>query len=126
MKKIFSIMLSILMAISLVGCFSSSDKNDGNSSRYEIVGEIDMSVDYNSYFGYSVEIKGKLKNTSRREFSYVSVSFAIYDENGNQLETALDNMNYFQSGSTWAFNAQMIGWTEVEPKSCKLVEVNAW
>ena len=105
MKKIFSIMLSILMAISLVGCFSSSDKNDGNSSRYEIVGEIDMSVDYNSYFGYSVEIKGKLKNTSRRggdtdnwmwprhtgDFSM----FRIYaDKDNNPAPYSKDNVPY--------------------------------
>ena len=126
MKKFLSILVAILMAIGLTGCFSSLADDDTNSSRYEFVGEVDMSVDYNSYWGYSVDIKGKLKNTSRSEFSYVSVTFAIYDEDGNQIETALDNMNYLQAGSVWTFNATMIGWTEEEPKSCRLVNVEAW
>ncbi len=126
MKKILSIMMAFFIAIGLSGCFSLSDENNATSSRYEFVGELDMSVDYSTYLGYSVEIKGKLKNTSSKEFSYVSVTFAIYDEEGNQIETALDNMNYLQAGSVWSFNATMIGWTEIRPKSCKLVEVNAW
>lgn len=130
MKKFFSILITFLMAMSIIGCFGGSDDNDlttsTRNSKYEIVGEIDMNVEYESYLGYSVEIKGKLKNTSKREFSYVSVTFAIYDQEGNQIETALDNMNYLQAGSIWSFTATMIGWTDEEPKSCKLVEINAW
>ena len=126
MKKVFNIVLTILILVSLSGCFDLIDDTDSNSSRYELVGELNMSVDYNSYFGYSVSIKGKLKNISSKEFTYVSVTFAIYDKDGNQIETALDNMNYLQSGSTWTFDATMLGWTDVQPKSCKLVNVQVW
>ena len=124
MKKILSVLLTIVMLISLSGCFGLIDDTD--SFRYEFVGEVDMSIDYDSYLGYSVSVKGKLKNTSSVEFSYVSVTFAIYDKEGNQIETALDNMNYLQAGSTWNFDAVMLGWTDVQPKSCKLVNVEAW
>ena len=82
-----------------------------------------MTSEYNEYLGYSVEIKGKLKNISSSEFVYVSVTFAVYDSEGNQLDTALDNMNYLQAGSTWSFSATLIGWTDVYPASCKLVDV---
>ena len=126
MKKFLIVLMATLMVINLTACSGLLDSDNDSSSRYEFVGELDMSVDYSSYLGYSVEIRGKLKNTSSREFSYVSVTFAIYDENGNQIETALDNMNYLQPGSTWTFNASMLGWTEVQPKSCKLVDVKAW
>ena len=81
-----------------------------------------MVVDYKSYWGYSAEIKGKLTNISNKAFSYISVTFAIFDENGNQIETALDNMNYLQAGNSWMFTATML-WTELEPKSCKLVDI---
>ena len=118
------------MLVNLSGCFGLLDdygsSSPSSSSRYEFVGELDMSVDYNSYFGYSAKIKGKLKNTSSIKFSYVSVTFAIYDKDGNQIETALDNMNYLQPGNTWTFDATMLGWTKIEPKSCKLVNVEAW
>lgn len=127
MKKILSIIITIFMVMSLCACSGNSDNDTpSTSSRYELVGNVDMSVDYDSYFGYSVEIKGKLKNKSSNDFSYVSVTFAIYDAEGNQIETALDNINYLQAGSVWSFNASMFGWTDVEPISCKLVEVNAW
>lgn len=117
--------MAIFMAIGLSGCFGSLDNNDATSTHYEFIEEPNMSVDYDSYLGYSVEISGKLKNTSNSEFSYVSVTFAIYDEDGNQIETALDNMNYLQAGSVWSFNATMLGWSDVQPKSCKLVNVVA-
>ena len=133
MKKFLSIMMAFFFAISLSACFTTSDDSETNSgkggstsSRYEFIGELDMTVDYESYLGYSVKIRGKLKNTSKKEFSYVSVTFAIYDEEGNQMETALDNMNYLQPGEIWSFEANMIGWTDEQPMSCKLVDVKAF
>ena len=128
MKKIVCLLLAFVMLVSITGCFSSdiTGTESSQSSKYEFVGEIEMLVDYDSYLGYSVNIKGKLKNTSGQEFSYVSVTFAIYDAEGNQIETALDNMNYLQPNSTWAFDASMLGWSDVRPHSYKLVEVSAW
>lgn len=134
MKKAILLLLTALLAFSLVGCFVLDDDSEptepsipsSSSSRYEFIGELDMSVDYDTYLGYSVEIKGKLKNTSSREFSYVSVTFAIYDVDGNQITTALDNVNYLQPGNTWSFNAQTLGWTDVQPQSCELVDISAW
>lgn len=129
MRKVLSVLMAIFMPISLSGCFGLLgddshllNDNDSNSSRYEFVGDIEMFVDY-SLLGYSVNIKGKLKNTSNKEFSYISVTFAIYDKDGNQIETALDNMNYLQPGSTWLFDASIIGWATIYPKSCRLVNV---
>ena len=134
MKKFLCIILSIFMILGFTGCISTDStdlntntSNNGSSSyKYEFIGELDMTVDYTTYLGYTTNIKGKLKNTTNREFVYVSVTFAIFDADGNQIETALDNMNYLQPGSVWNFNASMLGWTEVEPKSCKLVNVEAW
>ena len=133
MKKVLCIFMTFFMVIGLSGCFGLLDDNDSDSSntnnsssRYEFVEQINMTSKYDSYLGYSVNITGKLKNTSNKQFSYVSVTFAIYDENGNQIETAMDNMNYLQAGSVWSFNAQMFGWVDVYPKSCKLVDVTIW
>ncbi len=125
MKKILCIVMAIFMLLCLPGCFDALE-DDYSSSKYEFVGTTTMSVDYDSYFGYSVSIKGKLKNISKSEFNYVSVTFALYDEEGNQLDTALDSTNYLQVGDTWSFNADIIGWVDVEPVSFKVVEVNIW
>lgn len=132
MKKVVCVLMMILMVVSLSGCFgllsdafSSLDGVGLSSSRYEIVGEPKMTVSSDS-FGYSVDIKGTLKNTSKREFSYVSVHFALYDQDGNQIETAIDNMNYLQPGSTWTFDAVILGWADERPSTFKLVDVTAW
>lgn len=126
MKKVLSIVLVIFMLVGLSGCFGSSNDYDSNSSKYELVEQVRMTSEYDSYLGYSVTITGKLKNTSNKSFSYCSVTFAIYDENGNQIETAMDSINYLQAGSIWSFTAEMFTWTKVYPKSCKLVSVSAW
>ena len=126
MKKIISVFMTILISIGFFGCSTVLDDDDTTSTRYEIVGTTKMIVDYDSYLGYSVEITGKLKNTTKKEFSYVSVTFALYDAEGSQIETALDNMNYLQAGAVWSFKATVIGWTDEEPKSYKLVEVSAF
>lgn len=125
MKKILCAALTLFMLVGFTGCFSSSNDNDSTSSGYELVGDLDISSSYDNYLGYSVSIKGKLKNTSSKQFSYVSITFALFDANGNQIETAMDNMNYLQAGSVWSFDAKTLGWTQTEPKSCRIVNVTA-
>lgn len=132
MRKVLCIVLTVFLLVGFSGCFGSSNNNSNSSnknnstSRYEFVEKVKMTSEYDSYLGYSVTITGKLKNTSGKAFSYCSVTFAIYDENGNQIETAMDSINYLQAGSVWSFTAEMFTWTQVYPKSCKLVNVSAW
>lgn len=154
MKNILLIIMAVTMIISLIGCSDVSsgngntlsggsgtsvtdngktNNNSGSSStqsnkpaaKYELVGKPEMSYEYEIYLGYAVSIKGKLKNTSKKDFNYVSVTFAIFDEYGNQIDTALDNINYLQVGGTWAFNATPITYFEDEPSlfEFKLVDV---
>ena len=123
-RKIVKVITILLLTIYLFGASSCFGALGGLSKlNYSIEGELQMSVDYTQYLGYSCSIKGKLKNKSLTTYSYVSVTFAVYDENGIQIENAMDNMNYLQSGGIWQFNATMLGWTDVRPKSCKLVDV---
>ena len=65
MKKIVCIMLLFIISLNLTGCFGFFDDE---SSNYEIVGEVNMLVDYNSYLGYSANVTGKLKNKSKKNF----------------------------------------------------------
>ena len=123
MKKIVCIMLLFIISLNLTGCFGFFDDE---SSNYEIVGEVNMLVDYNSYLGYSANVTGKLKNKSNKEFSYVEVTYAIYDSAGNQIETAYANTTNLQAGSTWYFSASMFTFTDIKPSNCKLVDVTIW
>jgi len=130
MKKIVSCFVALFSAFLFVGCFA--DETDvvtggGTSSkRLEIVGTPTWEVEYSEYLGYSVEIKGIVKNGKNEDYSYVSVEFSIYDAEGNNMGTAMDNMNNLASGETWKFSASSIGWFEDEPVSFKLADVTYW
>ena len=130
MKKILVFVVSVLLCLgAFCGCFSSGENSNNifpESKKVEVVGTPTWEVDYSEYLGYSVEIKGVIKNSKSVDYSYVSVEFSIYDAEGNNLGTAMDNMNNLASGDTWKFNATSIGWFEDEPVSFKLVEITSW
>lgn len=50
-------------------------------------------------------IEGIIQNDTGKDYSYVQVTFRVYDENGNQLGTAMDNINYLKNGATWKYKA---------------------
>ena len=141
MKKIFALLLVVLsLSLTLLATSCVLDSNDTNGSssnnssggifnstkKVELVGTPQMYVEYNSYLGYSAEIKGTLKNNTSKSYSYVSVEFVIYDSNNNNLGTALANMNNLQPGDTWNFTATLFSYPETEPTSFKLIDITNW
>lgn len=54
---------------------------------------------------YSSHIVGVIRNTTEKTFSYVSISFALYDADGNQIGSASDSISDFVGGNTWKFEA---------------------
>ena len=53
----------------------------------------------------SVSVTGILKNNTDKDKGYVQIEFPVYDENGNKLGTAFDNINDLKAGGTWNFKA---------------------
>ena len=126
MKKILSFLMAIIMVISFTGCVNFLENNCLPAFRYELVGEKIGYVEYIEGAGYSVKIEGQLKNITKMEFSCVNITFAVYDKDNNQIETAEDHIHYLQSGRVWAFQATMDNFTEKEPVHYKLVNVEIW
>lgn len=85
-----------------------------------------LSVEYSEYLGYSATITGVAKNTSNKNYSYASVEFSVYDANGNNLGTAIANINNLSSGDTWRFAANLFSFPSSRPTSYKLVDIIAW
>lgn len=54
---------------------------------------------------FSYKITGILTNNSGRDCSYVQVEYNLYDADGNQIGTALANINNLKDGGTWKFEA---------------------
>lgn len=53
----------------------------------------------------SIYVTGILKNNTDRDKGYVQIEIPIYDESGNKLGTAFDNINDLKAGGTWKFKA---------------------
>ncbi|WP_432766945.1 FxLYD domain-containing protein [Thermoclostridium caenicola] len=54
---------------------------------FEIIG--DLSAEYD---GFALYITGTIKNNKGRTLSYAQVTINLYDADGNQVGTALDNI----------------------------------
>lgn len=94
---------------------------------YELsISDTQLTVSYNEYLGYSASITGVATNTSGRNLSYASIEFSVYDSNGNNLGTALANINNLGKGDTWRFEATLLDFPKTRPASYKLVEIIAY
>ncbi len=50
---------------------------------------------------------GKIKNISSGDRRKISVTFLLYDYQGNQIGTAIDMNPMLKSGTVWNFTAQV-------------------
>ena len=115
------VVIAIVVVIVLVVSLSE------NESKPKLtISDTDMSVTYNEYLGYSATIKGVAVNTSGRDLSYASVEFSVYDASGNNLGTALANINNLRAGDNWKFEATLFDFPSTRPSSYKLVEIIAY
>ncbi len=69
-------------------------------------------------------IEGEIKNNTDKSYSYVQVTFNLYDDNGAQLGTAVDNINNLEPNATWKYKA--LGLVTEKVSSYKLVEITGW
>lgn len=69
-------------------------------------------------------IEGEIKNNTDKGYSYVQVTFNLYDANGAQLGTAVDNINNLEANGTWKYKA--IGLTTDKVATYKFVEITGW
>lgn len=72
---------------------------------------------------YSSYIIGSLKNTTSKTYSYAQVTFNLYDADGAQIGTTLDNISNWEPGGLWKFKAIIL---EQDVASYKLVKVQAF
>lgn len=76
-----------------------------------------------SYDGFAYYVNGTIKNNTDKQYSYVQVTFNLYDASGTQIGTAMANINNLEGNGTWKFKA--IGGTQ-NAASYKLAEITGW
>lgn len=72
----------------------------------------------------SRSIEGTIKNNTNETCSYVQVVFNLFDAEGNQIGTAMDNLNYLQANGTWKYKAT--AFTTEDFAKYELAEITGW
>lgn len=125
------IAIVLFVILGAFGSIGSKSNDTANSDSVEtniinekedkyIVSDLKQS---NDQFGYYIE--GSVKNNSGKEANYIQVSFNLYDKDGNQVGTAVDNTTNLAKDGTWKFKAIGLD-SDKNVASYKLVEVTGY
>ncbi len=119
--KVWVIVIVTLFVIGLIGSLSdniSSNQTNNISSNITItestqsstsnnkptetftISDVNAEEDLLSYY-----ITGIIVNNTNKDKSYVQVTFNLYDEDGNQVGTAIDSINNLKANGSWKFKA---------------------
>ena len=88
----------------------------------ELVGGIYGTTKKSDGYGFSTYISGVVKNNTSKKYSYVQITFALFDKDGNKVGTALANVNSLDAGETWKFEAIALK----DFSTYKLDEITGW
>lgn len=137
-KKWWFILLLVIIAIGVIGAIAggSDEEQDKTSSQipsqtssvnaeeqngesqqkeeetaeeenlvdgFEVMG--DFTEERDDYFLY---ISGSVKNRTGRELNYAQIIFNLYDKEGAQIGTAVDNINNIREDGVWKFKAMAL------------------
>ena len=112
-----SLALLILSILCTLFCFGCADVNED----FEVVGEPTFSCVYNEETQkYDVVVTGLAQNNGNTAWETLSVTFALYDEDGYMIGTAIDTVSYVEAQGSWRFTAT--GTASYPTVSVKLVE----
>ena len=74
-----------------------------------IIGNYELSEVNASGDQFARYITGVVKNNTGKDLSYVQILIPIYDNSGNKISDAIDNINNLKANSTWKFKAMSAG-----------------
>jgi hypothetical protein len=116
-----SFALLILSILCTLFCFGCADANEA----FEVVGEPTFTCVYNEETKqYDVDVTGLAQNNGNIAWEMLSVTFALYDEDGYMIGTAIDTVSYVETEGSWRFTAT--GTTSYPTVSVKLVEFDGY
>lgn len=122
--KIVGIAFLSLVVLVIVGAALGGGGNETEKTPSgEVVVKDDLTVEGNiteSKDTYSMYLEGIVKNNTDDEMTLVSISFNLYDKDGNLLGTAIDSITSLKAGGTWKFKAMSL------LTSDQLKEVTKW
>lgn len=72
---------------------------------------------------FSSNIVGVVKNNTNKDYSYLQITFTLYDIDGNVVGSAFANVNNIKAGGTWKFEAMFF---EDNAATWELDEITGW
>ena len=105
---------------------TNANTNTTNDNQNQPVEKFTYEITNQYYDGYiSYYIEGSVKNNKDKDYSYVQIEFICYDDEGNNLGTAIDNTNNLLGNQTWKYKA--IGMFSGETVDhCEYHDITSW
>lgn len=131
------IIIGFFVLVILIGVVGGN--NDDDSSKEERTGttiaekkeKLTLEDGYKGYKGnYDIGyyIEGYVKNNTSKEYSYVQITFNLYDKDGTLIGTAMDNVNNLEANGKWKFKAASLTTSDetTQIASYKLKEITGF
>lgn len=71
-------------------------------------------------------IEGTIKNNTNDDYSYVQVSFNLFDAEGNQIGTAWTNISHLKANGTWKYKASALIDDDNKIYRYELAKITGW
>ena len=125
-KKWWFWVIIILVIIGIAGSTQDTTTNSNGEIKTstQVTEKFTLVSDEMTTDGFSTYIEGTIKNNTDKSYSYAQVTFNLYDADGAQLGTAVDNINNLEPNGTWKYKA--IGLVTEKVASYKFVEITGW
>lgn len=113
-KKTIILVIIIIVGIGILASFSGEFQNEVEKTikneiaqKYAMIEEPKLIEEGNKYFKTKY-IVGTIKNNSGKKTNLISITFNLYDKDGNVIGSAMDNINFIDVDGTWKFKAVIL------------------
>lgn len=122
-NSIVAVIIAVIIGLTFI-FIGESDNDLSSIIENEQIEEFSLSKETAGYSdGFAFYIEGGIRNNTNKQYSYVQVSFNLYDKNGVQIGTALANVNNLEPNGVWKFKAIGLGGEANDVKTYKLMEI---
>jgi len=128
-KKTLYLLFVLFISVCICGCdFEDIDQSLKESTKDATKPKVTCSIEsqYRDEYGFYYYIEGVCENDGSNDYDYLQVEFICYDNNGNNLGTAMDNTNNLLSGQRWKYKAMALGADAGDIDHCEYHEVTGW
>ena len=122
--KVILILFVLIVIIAAAGSGTSSNKGTTGETKVQETFTLTEHKGYADTYAYYIE--GTIVNNTDKEYSYVQVEFNLYDADGAQIGTSLDNINNLEANGTWKFKAIGAFADEKSVASYKLIDITGF